>query len=408
MIKDVIPVFVAINKYGKRISLLDPFVLKDLQRMKSLERFYCQSCGEEVVMKLGQSVAWHFAHKKTRGGCPNHHEPETVIHQSGKHQLYHWLSMNGVEADVEFYLPEIQRRPDIYIKGRQPPLAVEFQCATIGYEQLKARSDDLASQGIHVSWIFGGQRLKKLAPNLFKLPAMELAVLQEVSMQERTHRSRSYLLRYFTPSMNGFSFLQLFFPLTSTQWLGVEHFLPTASLNLQEFLTPSFKSSVPLSWKKHWIRQKKHWRMKALPKFSPLERHLFIICSKQMLNFNCFPSYIGLPVVSSASISTPSYLWQMWVIIHFLSRGKDAYFTLGEIERGFQKMLKQRYFHLHPMLVSQSVQSALREYLFLLSRIGMITLLPGSRYRIEHSPEWENADLQALLLRDRSMLDQLF
>lgn len=399
--------FVAVNKCRQRISLLDPFALKDLQKMKSSEQFYCQSCGEEVVMKLGQSVAWHFAHKAT-GDCSNRHEPETIIHQSGKSKLYHWLNMNGVDVDIEFYLPEIQRRPDIYIKGRQPPLAIEFQCATIGYEHLKARSDDLASRGIHVNWVFGGQRLKKLAAHLFKLPAMELATLQEVPIQAQTHHSRSYFVRYFTPSMNGFSFLQLLFPLTSTKWIGVEHFLPTTNLNLQEFLTPSFTPSVHLSWKKHWIQQKKSWRMKALPKFSHLERHLFIMCSRQARNFSCFPSCIGLPVASSVSIATPPYLWQMWIIIHFLSREKDAYFTFGEIERGFHQMLERRYFHLHPMLGSHPFQSALHDYLFLLSRMGLLTLLPDNHYRVEQVPRWENADLQTLLCKDQIVLDQLF
>ncbi|GGE51257.1 competence protein [Pullulanibacillus camelliae] len=395
--------FVAMNKRGKRISLLESFSLKELQEMKGSEHFYCQSCGEEVIMKLGQSVAWHFAHKAA-GDCPNQHEPETRTHLTGKSKLYHWLKTNGVKAEVEYYLPAIQRRPDLYLPERVPPLAIEFQCATIGYEQLKARSDSLAAEGIRVCWLFGSHRLKKLAPNLFKLSAMELATLQEMA----THSERTYFLRYFSPTKKLFCFLQLLFPLTSTQFIGIEHSQPDSHINLKEFLTPSFHSPVYLSWKRHWLRQKKHWRTKVLPKFSPLERYLFTICARRRHVFSSYPAYIGLPIASSIAIATPPYLWQMWIITHFVNRGKGAYFTLEEIERGFQKMVLQRYFQLHLMLRFQPIRQALTDYLLLLSRVGLITPLSGDSYRINQSIEWKNLDLETLLKKDQKLLDLLY
>ncbi|MBP2099265.1 competence protein CoiA [Enterococcus rivorum] len=136
-------------------------------------KLYCVSCGEQVRLKNGQRKIAHFAHisKKT---CDSFSEGETEEHLFLKQALASWCERDGLDYEIEAYLPELNQRPDILI-GK---LALEVQCSSISKDRLLQRTRNYLEAGYYPIWICG----EKLAPkNKIKEVARSLCYFSENS-----------------------------------------------------------------------------------------------------------------------------------------------------------------------------------------------------------------------------------
>lgn len=120
-------------------------------------KFFCISCGEQVRLKNGQIKIAHFAHI-SRKYCHSFSEGETEEHLFLKQALANWCERDGLEYQVEAYLPELSQRPDLLI-GR---IVLEVQCSPISKEMLIQRTNSYLGAGYYPIWICG----EKLAPEI--------------------------------------------------------------------------------------------------------------------------------------------------------------------------------------------------------------------------------------------------
>ena len=52
----------------------------------------------------------------------------------GKELLYRWFKRQNFQVDIEYYLPEIKQRPDVFVERAGRKIAIEYQCANLAIE----------------------------------------------------------------------------------------------------------------------------------------------------------------------------------------------------------------------------------------------------------------------------------
>jgi len=116
------------------------------------EAYYCCHCFKQVKL-ISTDSRIYFRHHNEVDNEIN----ERSIHKNGKELIATEIKKfktNSVET--EFFLPEINQRPDIFVNRR---VAFEYQCAKINVKTLSERVDGYRSLKIKNIWIIGGDYL---------------------------------------------------------------------------------------------------------------------------------------------------------------------------------------------------------------------------------------------------------
>ncbi|QIL45733.1 hypothetical protein G7081_00830 [Vagococcus coleopterorum] len=143
--------FVGYSGRGETLNLLH----YSSQSLKEINRngWYCPACHCSLIIKNGQKIRPHFAHK-AKQECQSFSEAETAEHLSGKALLAKWCESIGVPYELEAYLPQLQQRPDLLIHQK---IAIEFQCSSLPWSRFIERTETYLDHGFQVIWIFGSK-----------------------------------------------------------------------------------------------------------------------------------------------------------------------------------------------------------------------------------------------------------
>lgn len=118
------------------------------------EQFQCPSCQSEVILKRGQIVIAHFAHRA--GAKCAWAKGESRQHLESKQTAVEALRCRGLQAEVEYYVGSLfgDRRADVMTwspKGQA--VAIEMQNSNIGLDLLYSRAKSYVEAGIAQIWI---------------------------------------------------------------------------------------------------------------------------------------------------------------------------------------------------------------------------------------------------------------
>jgi ribosomal protein L37AE/L43A len=143
--------------------------------------YYCPECGGELVVKQGRVKIWHFAHLRRSPECSS--EGETVEHLQLKEYLYRTLHNQAwvTRCELEYSIPGINRRADLYLEVTGTPIAIECQVSPLTVEKLGLKLTDYTQYGIHTIYVFHESKFPK--PNedneaIIPTWIRELALLQ--------------------------------------------------------------------------------------------------------------------------------------------------------------------------------------------------------------------------------------
>lgn len=120
------------------------------------EKLICPCCKEGVVFKHGKYRIPHFSHKSNTI-CAHFSENESQAHLAGKLAFQTQLEQMGKAAILEYNLPDIQQRADVFLPDEQTIL--EYQCSPISYGDITRRTANYKQLGIDVLWILGDRHL---------------------------------------------------------------------------------------------------------------------------------------------------------------------------------------------------------------------------------------------------------
>lgn len=147
---------IAKNPEGKLVSALEI----ELNREES---YCCPGCQGRVLLRQGQVMCPHFAHKSLQD-CQFFSENESAQHLSLKAALYKSLVNHGEKVRIEKVLSEMGQIADLFVGDS---LALEVQCSRLSQQRLRERTRAYHQAGYEVRWLLGedlwlGRRLTDL------------------------------------------------------------------------------------------------------------------------------------------------------------------------------------------------------------------------------------------------------
>ena len=135
---------IAKNQEGNLVSALET----SLQRK---EPYSCPGCQGVVLLKHGQVMCPHFAHKSLQD-CQFFSENESAQHLSLKAALYKSLVNHGEKVSIEKVLFEMGQIADLFVGDS---LALEVQCSRLSQQRLRERTCAYHQAGYEVRWLLG-------------------------------------------------------------------------------------------------------------------------------------------------------------------------------------------------------------------------------------------------------------
>ncbi|WP_303949914.1 competence protein CoiA [Streptococcus vestibularis] len=135
---------IAKNQEGNLVSALET----SLQRKES---YICPGCQGVVLLRRGQVMCPHFAHKSLQD-CQFFSENESAQHLSLKATLYQSLDNYGERVCIEKVLPELGQIADLFVGDS---LALEIQCSRLSQQRLRERTCAYHQAGYEVRWLLG-------------------------------------------------------------------------------------------------------------------------------------------------------------------------------------------------------------------------------------------------------------
>ena len=135
---------IAKNTEGKLVSALET----SLQRK---EPYSCPGCQGVVLLRHGQVMCPHFAHKSLQD-CQFFSENESAQHLSLKAALYKSLVNHGEKVSIEKVLFEMGQIADLFVGDS---LALEVQCSRLSQQRLRERTCAYHQAGYEVRWLLG-------------------------------------------------------------------------------------------------------------------------------------------------------------------------------------------------------------------------------------------------------------
>lgn len=129
---------VAKNKNNKRVYI-DDVLNNDYKNMK----FYCQICGEELIVRNGSIKTPHFAHKSLQD-CDTFSSDMSEWHKSWQEKF----PEENREVVIEYN--DEKHRADVCING----YVIEFQHSPISREEFNKRNNFYTNAGYKLVWIF--------------------------------------------------------------------------------------------------------------------------------------------------------------------------------------------------------------------------------------------------------------
>ena len=131
--------------------------------LKRKESYSCPGCQGVVLLRYGQVMCPHFAHKSLQD-CQFFSENESAQHLSLKAALYKSLVNHGEKVRIEKVLSEMGQIADLFVGDS---LALEVQCSRLSQQRLRERTCAYHQAGYEVRWLLGedlwlGRRLTDL------------------------------------------------------------------------------------------------------------------------------------------------------------------------------------------------------------------------------------------------------
>ena len=149
-------VLIAKNPEGNLVSALETSLNRE-------ESYCCPGCKGVVLLRHGQVMCPHFAHKSLQD-CQFFSENESAQHLSLKAALYKSLVNHGEKVRIEKVLSEMGQIADLFVGDS---LALEVQCSRLSQQRLRERTRAYHQTGYEVRWLLGedlwlGRRLTDL------------------------------------------------------------------------------------------------------------------------------------------------------------------------------------------------------------------------------------------------------
>lgn len=357
----------ALCENGNRIT---PALLKkqDLYVLRNQVKFYCPVCKAHVILKIGQKMIPHFAHKSV-GKCLIINGGEGSYHEKGKLLLYNWLKSLNIDVELEKYIPEINRQPDLFIKINQKRIAIEYQCARIDIEELKNRMNDYKKAGIEQIWILGGNRFQKIGNQHYKIDEYTRMFIHHFCDLDP-------VLYYFCSNTKNFIKLHNIYLTSSNRAIAKTTIKKLFNLHLLDlFLVPKNDRIQSLT---NWKTEKRLFRLRESRRSHSDEFKWKQWLYLNGLHIETLPSSVFLPISNQYKMKTNLWNWQSRLLLALYKSNDYPFFNLKQCHHILKSHLNKRI-----SLLQIEKSDPIEEYIKLLTEIGICTRQKKNLYQFK-------------------------
>lgn len=132
-------------------------VVADHSPKSSIETYYCDYCGSELVHHKSEAriKIGHFKHKAQRTDCPNNSN-ESELHLKVKLAIYDYIDETNqyVNLELEKWICNKTIRPDVYCESKEGQrIAIEVQASSLTIDTIQKRTLKYYKEGVYVLWV---------------------------------------------------------------------------------------------------------------------------------------------------------------------------------------------------------------------------------------------------------------
>ncbi|MBU9721783.1 MULTISPECIES: competence protein CoiA [Bacillaceae] len=360
--------FVAEKKDGTIINLFgEVWNRDDLLQERKATVFYCPKCKEKVTLKLGNYQAWHFAHLPHSQCSLASSGGETKEHGMAKHMIFNWLSSHGYDPKLEFFIPEINQRADIFVRMNKEPFIFEIQRSTLSNEDYLRRRKGYEDLGYEQIWIGLTSQLRQ---QYYEFSSSQL---NQILIRFKPNPVALYL------DIEKQLWLQLtdFFSLSPQKTMAIPK---TMSLSVPpvELLQDDASFSPALSFYddlcfSRWLSNTKKKRLRGYMRLSKTEWTLHNLFQQYHVNLNYFPALACLPLRSNLYFQTHPQWWQSWIILTIINPSElNTSVSLSTLTNKMFLQLKCMQYRPFPLHPKSMLRHALEEYFDILCKFHVL------------------------------------
>ncbi|WP_157967413.1 MULTISPECIES: competence protein CoiA [Paraliobacillus] len=357
----------AITQDGQLI-ILASLAKGEISEYKQQYLFYCPVCKEQVIVKNGYKMIAHFAHKKN-AKCLGKAGGEGTYHEQGKLDLYHWLKKQGLVVELEKYLPNLEQRPDIFIRIGKKQIAVEYQCATIPIKTFLKRTHGYLNANIIPLWILGGNRMKRTTNTSLDLTSSDLHFFHQFNTSMET---RAF---FYCPDKLQFAIYKNVFMTGRKRTIGHLEFKPLKNLSFMDlFHSNQVENDQFYSF---WLKEKRRLRLQPHYSIQTTEGQWRQWLYVKGLSPSNISAVIHLPVLSQWKMKVAPWNWQSRLCIDFFERRPT--FTLQDCQAYLQAYIESS--NAYPLIFPSC--NPIKEYIHQLEQLQVIRRISTSYYRLQ-------------------------
>ncbi|WP_404408709.1 competence protein CoiA [Jeotgalibacillus malaysiensis] len=327
---------IAETPLGKPISLYLARHNSPLITHLRTQPLICPSCKSSVIIKSGEKVMPHFAHK-SKAACSGFSENESVFHLHAKTALNHWFSQQSLFTELEKNYPQIKRRTDISVQYSKAEFAIEVQCSPISADILQLRSADYRKIGIIPFWILPSEFIQKAS-------MVKLSSFHQQFIRYSPATGQYYLLTY-SPVSQSFTIYNHLTPLSKTLFLTSYNVILQNTINFPSFPIKRFHMTdklyaVHLKMNEKWLLNLLKYRRSVR---DPLMRKLY------ETNLPLFeaPPWIGLMLKNNMIFSCSPMEWQIHL---YVIMKKEKVFYKQQLISELKQLIHWRVLHVRSIL----------------------------------------------------------
>lgn len=319
--------FIAKTRDGQIVSLMNAS-RQALTYLKKQEHYFCPACNGQLILKMGMKKLPHFAHKSQ---CSIKPEGESKHHHLGKKKLYQWLTRQGFEPQIEYYLSHLNQQPDLLFQWNGRNVAIEFQCSIIPGEEIYRRTSSYLNYSYYPMWVVD----HRLITSKYK----QIIYLNE------------FLTHFITRVSTGDSFILAMDP-SEGKFYTYHHIVPfsinRAFVTVQEFTLQERLGKLLISndrsflFYDYWYKETEQWVRRLTITPNGRKNAFLQFLYHHHLHLLNLPPEIGVPVPEMFIMKSAPIEWQFYIWFYFLYKQRlGAVIPLEHIYSFIGERLKQ-------------------------------------------------------------------
>lgn len=364
------------TKNGKSFCLAYRYKKETLIALRKKEEFFCPICGEKVLLKLGDSKIYHFAHQKG-SSCREIYENESECHLQGKLQLFEWLKRQKISAVLEYYDSRIGQRPDILFLYQGRKYALEYQCSSISETIFQRRTKNYLLHGFTPLWIIGCTDLEKMN-HYASITNFQYFFLKKA-------KNDQLYIPIYSPNQKTLLLLTSIYPYSTKDALVQKSYLPLEKVQLPSLLEPARFRLLNMN---QWKVAMEGFISKCLLYSDGKLRKLLTTIYERRLNLFLLPPEIGLPVHRGLLIQTPPLIWQLYYFLDILwGKSPGDLIRLHDLKISFEHRIRTREIQIRrlPQINPLNPFMAIMDYTYLLTQLGVLKLKTAEIFQLQRN-----------------------